>query len=240
MKERSIRCIIIEDEPLAAEILKDYVAALPNFKLVTHCTDAVAALEILRREAIDLIFLDINLPGLKGFDFLHALTTCPPVIITTAYREYALQSFEYNVADYLLKPIAFPRFLKSVSKVVSKLQIPAARLQAGMLLPERSYLFFDTGQKRVRVFLDEINYVESLREYVRIFYDDKSLLTRVKISDIEQTLLSGTFIRIHRSYIVNINKIESYSHDEIEIDRVLLPVSRSYKENLQLRLQPVR
>ncbi|NOT94227.1 LytR/AlgR family response regulator transcription factor [Ferruginibacter sp.] len=236
MRENKINCIVIEDEPLAAEILKDYIAELPNFHLVAYCSDAIAALEILKDQEIDLIFLDINLPKLKGFDFLKTLTVRPKVIITSAYHEYALKSFEYNVVDYLLKPIEFTRFLNAVNKVTEKNKALPVQQQTVQLLPERKYLFFSVGKKSVKIFLDEIAYVESVREYVKIYYNNKFLLTKIKISDIEQVLIAENFIRIHRSYIVNINKIDSFSQHEIEINSTVLPVSRSYKEKLQLRL----
>lgn len=240
MRKTELNCIIVEDEPLAAEILKDYIAELQSLNLIAHCTDAIAAFDILKSNEIDLIFLDINLPKLKGFDFLQTLQMRPEIIITSAFHEYALKGFEYNVADYLLKPIEFSRFLNAVNKVVNKsLSSPTPQLTYQPVL-ERKYLFFNVGKKNIRVFLDEISYVESVREYVKIYYSNKFLLTKVKISDIEQALLSQNFIRIHRSYIVNIIKIDSFSQLEIEINRTLLPVSRSYKEKLQSTLNTIK
>lgn len=240
MKQREINCIIVEDEPLAAEILKDYIAELPNLNLIAHCSDAIAALEILKNKEIDLIFLDIHLPKLKGFDFIKTLQVRPEIIITSAFHEYALKGFEYNVIDYLLKPIEFSRFLNAVNKVAIKKPDTTAVPSAQIVLPERKYLFFNVGKKSIKLFLDEINYVESVREYVKIFYNNKFLLTKVKISDIEQVLLTQNFIRIHRSYIVNIIKIDSFSHLEIEINNTLLPVSRSYKDKLHATLSAVK
>lgn len=240
MRKTELNCIIVEDEPLAAEILKDYIAELQSLNLIAHCTDAIDAFDILKGNEIDLIFLDINLPKLKGFDFLQTLQMRPEIIITSAFHEYALKGFEYNVADYLLKPIEFSRFLNAVNKVVNKsLSSPTAQLTYQPVL-ERKYLFFNVGKKNIRVFLDEISYVESVREYVKIYYSNKFLLTKVKISDIEQALLSQNFIRIHRSYIVNIIKIDSFSQLEIEINNTLLPVSRSYKEKLQSTLNTIK
>lgn len=240
MIENKINCIIVEDEPLAAEILKDYIAELPALHLVSHCSDAIVALETLKRNEVDLIFLDINLPKLKGFDFLKTLCVRPEVIITSAFHEYALKGFEYNVLDYLLKPIDFPRFLNAVNKLVEKRKFPKAEQVIQQAVPERKFLFFNVGKKHVKVFLDEISYVESVREYVKIYYNNKFLLTKVKIGDIEQVLLSHSFIRVHRSFIVNISKIDSFSQFEIEISNKQLPVSRSYKEKLQAKFNSFR
>lgn len=241
MNENRLNCIIVEDEPLAAEILKDYIAELPVLHLVAHCSDAIVALDVLKNHKIDLIFLDIHLPKLKGFDFLNTLQARPDVIITSAFHEYALKGFEYNAVDYLLKPVDFTRFLLAVNKVLDKQQRQRPVPQEGQqLLPERKFLFFNVGKKNVRVFLDEIIYVESVREYVKIFHNNKFLLTKIKIGDVEQLFPSNHFIRIHRSYIVNITKIDSFSHFEIDIAGKQLPVSRSYKEKLLSVVQAFR
>ncbi|GAB2824950.1 LytR/AlgR family response regulator transcription factor [Ferruginibacter profundus] len=236
MKENYLNCIIVEDEPLAAEILKDYIAELPVLKLLAHCTDAIAALEVLKNNTVDLVFLDINLPKLKGFDFLNTLQSRPGIIITSAFHEYALKGFEYNVVDYLLKPIEFTRFLNAVNKLLDKRKQSQVAEPAAEVLPARKFLFFNVGKKNVKLFLDDINYVESVREYVKIFYGGKFLLTKVKISDIEQALLSHNFIRVHRSYIVNISRIDSFTQYDIEVCNKLLPVSRSYKDKVQEKL----
>ncbi len=233
MKENTLKCMIVEDEHLAAEILKDYIAELPALELVSHCTDAIQALDVLKNVPVDLVFLDINLPKLKGFDFLNTLPARPEVIITSAFHEYALKGFEYNVVDYLLKPIEFTRFLIAVNKVLGKHK-QAPQSQAVLQThPSRKFLFFNVGTKNVKLFLDEISYLESVREYVKIYYNNKSLLTKIRISDIEQTLLSHNFIRVHRSYIVNISKVDSFSNFEIEVASTTIPVSRTYKEKLQ-------
>ena len=151
-------CIIVEDEPLAAEVLQDYVSQVSFLNLKAVCTDAIYALDVLKKERIDLIFLDIHLPKLKGFDFLKTLKHPPQVIITTAYHEYALQGYEFNVVDYLLKPVEFARFLTAVNKVRSdrsqEITEPARASE-----PDRRYMFFNVGKKRVKIFLDEILYI---------------------------------------------------------------------------------
>ncbi len=240
MEESKMSCLIVEDEPLAAEILKDYISSLPGLDLFAHCCNAIDAISVLQHQRIDLIFLDIHLPKLKGFDFLKTLTVKPHVIITSAYHEYALKGFEYNVVDYLLKPIEFSRFLSAINKIASKQAVLSTPIPGAPPIAERKYLFFNVGKKHVKVFLDEVSHVESVREYVKIFCDDKCLVTRLTMGAIEQEFIPAGFIRIHRSYLVNIHKIDSYAPDEVSTNGVVLPVSRSYKDRLQLRLPTLK
>ncbi|MFN8253048.1 MAG: response regulator transcription factor [Ferruginibacter sp.] len=237
MNGNRLNCIIVEDEPLAAEILKDYIAELPALHLVAHCSDAIMALDILKSYKIDLVFLDIHLPKLKGFEFLNTLENRPDVIITSAFHEYALKGFEYNVVDYLLKPVEFTRFLLAVNKVLGRQKPQQPQQIVQHILPERKFMFFNVGKKNIRIFLDEINYVESVREYVKVFYNTKFIITKIKIGDMEQLLPPSHFIRIHRSFIVNLSRIESFSHFEIEVAGKQLPVSRSCKEKLHQIMQ---
>lgn len=225
-------CIIVEDEPLAAEVLQDYVSQVSFLNLKAVCTDAIYALDVLKKERIDLIFLDIHLPKLKGFDFLKTLKHPPQVIITTAYHEYALQGYEFNVVDYLLKPVEFARFLTAVNKVRSdrsqEITEPARASE-----PDRRYMFFNVGKKRVKIFLDEILYIESLKEYIRIYTSTRSILTKYQLGEIEELLNKAEFIRVHRSFIVARNKIEALTATDIEINGKQVPVGRSYKELVQ-------
>jgi len=221
-------CLIVEDEPLSAEILTDYVRQVPFLELRSVCTDAIYAMELLQKEKIDLLFLDIHLPKLKGMEFLESLHNPPHVIIVSAYKDYALTAFELNVVDYLLKPIRFSRFLKAVNKLNQSsenrpLSIPA---DAG----ERTYFFFSVGKKKVKVFLDEILYIESLREYVRITTSQKSILTKFQLSAVEELLSKNNFIRVHRSFIVAKDKISAFTATDVEINSKQIPIGRSYKE----------
>ena len=166
-------CLIVEDEPLAAEVLQDYIKQVPFLNLKAVCKDAIYAIELLQKEKVDLIFLDIHLPKLKGLDFIKTVSHPPRIIITTAYHEYALQGYEYNVLDYLLKPIEFNRFLMAVNKLApaADIQKPAEKNSAR---PDNDYLFFNVNKKKVRIFLSEILYIESLKEYIRIVTKDRS------------------------------------------------------------------
>jgi DNA-binding LytR/AlgR family response regulator len=219
----------VEDEPLAAEVLTDYIQQVPFLELSEVCTDAIFAMEKLQANNIDLMFLDIHLPKLKGLDFLEALKTPPRVIITSAYKEYALAGYELNVIDYLLKPIRFNRFLKAVNKLNQFTQQTINQTTVAAT-PERKSFFFNVGKKRVKIFMDEILYIESLREYVRITTKDKSILTKFQLNEIEDLLSKNNFLRIHRSFIAAKDKIAAFTATDVEINNKSIPIGRSYKE----------
>lgn len=232
---QNFNCLILEDEPLAAEVLEDYIAQIPFLKLVAKCNNAITALQVLKKEKIDLLFLDIHLPRIKGIDFIKTLPEAPKVIITSAYEEYALQGYELNVVDYLLKPIEFSRFLMAVNKLKQTSDIPRATHP----LPnpsERPYLFFNVSKKKVKMFLDEILYIESIREYIRIISADKAILTKFPLGDIEDLLERNHFLRVHRSFIVSKNKIDAFSATDVEIKGKQIPIGRSYKESVMASL----
>ena len=221
-------CIIVEDEPIAAEVLEDYIKQVPFLELKAICSDAIYAMETLQHKKIDLIFLDIHLPKLKGLDFIKTLKNPPLIIITSAYQEYALQGYELNVIDYLLKPIEFNRFLMAVNKLIQQNNTePSIVLSdAGNI---RQYLFFNVSKKKIKVYLDEILYIESLKEYIRITTKEKSILTKFQLGQIEELLAKNNFLRVHRSFIVAKNKIDAFTATDIEIDKKQIPIGRSYK-----------
>jgi DNA-binding LytR/AlgR family response regulator len=226
---QTYNCIIIEDEPLAAEVLQDYINQVPFLKLVSSCSDAFYAMETLQSFDIDLMFLDIHLPKMKGLDLIKVLQKPPKIIITSAYQEYALQGYDFDVVDYLLKPIEFSRFLKAVNRIVQTKQtvLPARPV---VQPAERVHLFFNVGKKKVKVFLDEILYIESMKEYIRVNTKIKSVLTKFKLTQVEELLSENNFLRIHRSFIVAKDKIEAFSATEVELGGKRLPIGRSYKE----------
>jgi len=221
-------CIIVEDEPLAAEVLQDYISQVPFLELVKVCSDAIYAMEVLQQEKIDLVFLDIHLPKLKGIDFIKVLKKPPQIIITSAYQEYALQGYEYNVIDYLLKPVEFSRFLMAVNKIKTGTENTATNITTAA--SERAHLFFNTSKKKVKVYIDEILHIESLKEYVRIVAKDKVILTKFQLGQMEELLTKNNFIRVHRSFIVAKDKIEAFTATDIEINGKQIPIGRSYKE----------
>lgn len=225
------KCLIVEDEPLAAEVLEDYIRQVPFLELQGVCSDALFALDFLQKEAIDLIFLDIHLPKLKGLDFLKILKNPPQVILTTAYHEYALQGYEFGVIDYLLKPIEFGRFLQAVNKITNHTSLKTLeREEITSILPERIFHFFNVDKKRVKVYEDEILYIESLKEYVRIFTSSQVLITKSQLGQMEELLNKGNFIRTHRSFLVAKDCIEAYTATHIEIKGKEIPIGRNYKE----------
>lgn len=227
---KKINCLILEDEPLAAEVLQDYIDQVPFLELKAKCMDAIYAMEALQSQPIDLIFLDIHLPKLKGLDFIKTLKHPPKVIITSAYQEYALQGYELNVVDYLLKPIEWSRFLKAVNKLEPSAEVQNMHQKSIAAAEEKPYIFFNVNKRKVKIFLDEILYIESLREYIRITTHNKSILTKYQLNHIEELLTHNNFLRIHRSFIVAKDKIETFSATDVEVGGQLLPIGRNYKD----------
>ncbi len=229
-------CLIVEDEPLAAKVIQKYIKQVSFLELKGICSDAIFAMEILQKEKIDLIFLDIHLPILKGLDFIKTLNSSIHIIVTTAYQEYALQSYEFNVIDYLLKPIEFNRFLMAVNKLKHSMEV-ATLLNTNPNPREREHLFFNVNKRKAKIFLDEILYIESLKEYIRITTNNKSILTLFSLTDLEEMLTKNDFLRVHRSFIVAKNKIDTFSSTDVEINGKQIPIGRSYKETIISALQ---
>lgn len=225
-----IKCMIIEDEPLAVKILSDYIRQVPFLKLLGTFKDAILATDYLRDHAIDLIFLDIHLPKLKGMAFLKTLTHPPSVIITTAYHQYAVEGFELNVTDYLLKPFDFERFLIAVTKVKTAQTEKPKPNESGEI---KDYLFLNMQKKKVKILFSEIVYIESQREYIRIVTTKKEYLSKMSTHEIEELLPVHLFKRIHRSFIVSISRIESYTAEEVEVNGISLPIGRGYRDSIQ-------
>ncbi|MEO8712800.1 MAG: response regulator transcription factor [Parafilimonas sp.] len=222
-----IKCIIIEDEPLAVKILSDYISEVPFLKLQGTFKDAILATDWLRHNNTELIFLDIHLPKLKGMAFLKTLTHAPAIIITTAYHQYAVEGFDLNVTDYLLKPFDFERFLIAINKVKS--------IQAEKNIPHESrkikdHLFLNAERKRVKILFSEIVYIESQREYIKIITTKKEYISKMSTHEIEALLPADLFKRIHRSFIVSMSKIESYTADSVEVNGISIPVGREYRD----------
>jgi two-component system, LytTR family, response regulator len=220
-----ITCIIVEDEPLAVKVLSDYISQVPFLELQEAFKDAILATIYLRDHNTDLIFLDIHLPKLKGMAFLKTLTHPPAVIITTAYHQYAVEGFDLNVTDYLLKPIEFERFLVAVNKVkTTQKQTPS---EIGEI---KDYLFLNVQKKKVKILFSEIVYIESQREYIRIVTTKKEYFSKMSTHEIEGMLPANLFKRIHRSFIVSVNKIESYTAEMVEVNGVSIPIGRDYRD----------
>jgi two-component system LytT family response regulator len=225
-----ITCIIVEDEPLAAKVLKDYIEQLPFLDLRGIFKDAILALDFLQRSKVDLMFLDIHLPKLKGMAFLKTLIDPPLVIVTTAYHQYAVEGFNLNVIDYLLKPIDFERFLIGVNKVRKNIGESPEKLISE---PAKDYFFTSVQKRNVKITLAEILYIESQREYIKIVTANSEYLTKMSTHEIEAFLPSDQFKRIHRSFIIAMSKIQSFTAEEVEVNGIFLPVGRTYKSSLE-------
>ena len=226
----NIKCIIVEDEPLATKVLVDYVSQVPFLDLQGSFKDAILATEYLHNHSVDLIFLDIHLPRLKGMAFLKTLKHPPAVIITTAYHQYAIEGFDLNVTDYLLKPFEFERFLVAVNKVTifqkEKTAIPEVE-------EKKNYLFLNVQKKKVKILFSDIVYIESQKEYIKIVTTKKDFVSKMSTHEIEDLLPAHLFKRIHRSFIVSVSKIDSYTAEEVEVNGVSIPVGRAYRDSLE-------
>jgi len=226
----NIKCIIIEDEPLAVKILSDYILQVPFLELQATFKDAILATDWLRNNNTDLIFLDIHLPKLKGMAFLKTLSHAPAVIITTAYHQYAVEGFDLNVTDYLLKPFEFERFLVAVTKV----KTAGKEKQYSNEKEEiKDHLFLNVQKKKVKILFSEIVYIESQREYIKIVTTKHEYLSKMSTHEIEALLPSNLFKRIHRSFIISVNKIESYTAEMVEVNGVSIPIGRGYRDILE-------
>ena len=228
-----ISCIIVEDEPLAIKILSDYVSQVPFLELKGAFKDAILATEYLQDHSVDLIFLDIHLPRLKGMAFLKTLTSPAAVIVTTAYHQYAVEGFNLNVTDYLLKPFGFERFLTAVSKVKKNHRVSSVHEESTETEASKNSIFINVQKKKVRILFPEILYVESQREYVKIVTTKREYLSKMSTHEIESLLPAGHFKRIHRSFIVSIDKIESYTAEMVEINGTAIPIGRDYRSVIE-------
>ncbi|NMH89080.1 LytR/AlgR family response regulator transcription factor [Flavivirga algicola] len=228
------QCLIIDDEPLACTLIADYISKIPQLEVLAICHNALEAFETLKNKQVDLLFLDIQMPTLTGIDFLKSLSNPPKVIFTTAYREYAIESYELEVLDYLLKPIPFERFFKAVDKYFKSVcSIDAQVFPSKSVLVETfpDYIQINMNKKHHRVLFEDIIYAESLKDYVRVHTQNTSITTKEKISDFENKL-PAFFIRTHRSYIVNAKKITAFTSQDVELGDREIPIGISYKQQV--------
>lgn len=225
-----IRCIVIEDEPLAAKVLSDYILQVPFLELQATFKNAMLAMEYLRDNTTDLIFLDIHLPKLKGMAFLKTLSHPTSVIITTAYHQYAVEGFDLNVTDYLLKPFAFERFLVAVNKVNT---IQKETQKTNESEAKKDSIFLNVQKKKVKILFSDIVYIESQREYIKIVTIKKEYISRMSTHEMESLLPANLFKRVHRSFIISMSKIDSYTAEMVEVSGVSIPIGRDYRGVLE-------
>ena len=233
MSERKIVCLAVDDEPPALEVLKKYIASVHSLELAGICVDAVDALNILQKQPVDLLFLDIQMPQILGTDFIRTLRNPPRVIFTTAFRKYAVEGFELDAVDYLLKPISFDRFLKAVNKVMQTSLKDATEIDnSSNKIGEAGHINFRSDRKMIKVALNDILYIESIKDYIKVITATGTVITKQSISSVEEMLPKEKFVRIHRSYIVSVSKIESYNHELVWIAKQELPISRMYRHEV--------
>jgi two-component system, LytTR family, response regulator len=228
----NVTCIIVEDEKPAQELLRSYIAKTEWLTIAAVFEDAVSALDYLKNKDIDLIFLDIQIPSVSGIEFIRILKNPPQIIITTAYSEYAVQAFELDVRDYLKKPFSFERFLKAVSRISQKPDPGQIHQYTKNETAEESFAFFNVNKTMVRVLFNDILYIESMREYIYLHTPKGKTITKMSTSEIEN-ILGDSFVRIHRSFIVNASRVTAFNAEEIYIDSVTLPIGVSYKKHVE-------
>jgi len=221
-----LTCLIVDDEPLAQDIIENYLTNFSFIKLVAKCDNALIALDWIKKQKIDLVFLDVSMPFISGIEFIRTLKNPPAVILTTAHKEFALEGYELNVVDYLLKPISFERFLMAINKL--NLDVPETPEPVIANIWNDSFIYVKSEKKNVKILLKEILFIESLKDYIKIHTTNKTIITQVAISTIEQRL-PDNFLRVHRSFIVARDKITAYTQHDIEIGKLQIPIGRNYK-----------
>lgn len=222
-------CIAVDDEPLALDVIENHLAQIPSFNLLKRCNSAIEANEFLNNNAVDVIFLDIQMPGINGIEFLKALNHKPKVIFTTAYPNYALDGYDLDIVDYLLKPISFDRFLQAINKVQRILKQNQSKANPEQEKSDNS-IFVKADKKLIRIFLKDIYYLEGMKDYVKICTEKDVVAALMTMKHIDEVLPSDQFVRIHKSYIINLEKISSIVGNSVEIKKQLIPIGKSYKE----------
>jgi len=227
------KCLLVDDEPLAIEVLEKHIEAVDQLQVVGTCRNAFQAMEFLQKKPVDLIFLDIHMPKLTGTSFVRTLQHPPKIIFTTAYKEHAIDAFELDAVDYLLKPISLERFLRAVNKLTQTTFTHPEEMPV-ITEPVSGFIYFRSDRKMVKLFYDEILYIESIKDYIKIIREGNApLLVKQSISATEELLPPHLFLRIHRSFIVSVKQITAFTNNDVEIQRVEIPIGRLYKPQLQ-------
>jgi len=228
------KCIIVDDEPLAVRVIENHLAKIPNIEIVGVCGNAMEAFETLLKKHVDLMFLDVEMPELSGIDLLKSIKKTPAVIFTTAHRHFALDAYELDVVDYLLKPISFDRVFKSISKFYLIKGNEGIEIMGGKNreIPDEPFIYVRSERKVIKIFLKDILFVESLKDYVRIHLNGEIIITKEKISTLENMLPESEFIRTHRSFLVSVRQIKAFTTETIEIKNHEIPIGRTYKNSV--------
>ncbi|MCA0932750.1 LytTR family DNA-binding domain-containing protein [Lutimonas saemankumensis] len=236
---KNIKCIIVDDEPMAREILENHLNRIDSIEILGLCKNAVEAFNLLNSHAVDLIFLDINMPEISGLSFARSINKDIKVIFTTAYREYAVDGFDLKAVDYLLKPISFDRLIQSIEKYKNESLVFKEESSPDQSFEKSDFFFVRSNRKMIKIKFSDLQYIESLSDYVKLFVNGKAIITRETISSIEAKLPAKDFLRVHRSFIVSLNKIDSFTQEFVEIENKAIPISRSYKNDVKQRLDNV-
>lgn len=233
-----MNCIALDDEPLALSLIEDFSKKIPYLNYIKSCKNAFEAIETIQKNKIDLIFLDINMPNITGIEFIKSLESKPMVIFTTAYSEFAVQGFELNAVDYLVKPFLFERFFKAVNKAYDLYNLHKKTTQEVIETHDKTenFIFVKSDYSSVKILLNDIFYIEGLKDYVKIHLHDKKILSLITMKKMEETLPADKFIRVHRSFIVALDKIESIQRNRIIIQKKWIPVGNSYKDDFFKRI----
>lgn len=229
-------CLIVDDEQLARKLLEEFVAKVPMLELKGMCKNPLEAMDILKSEHIDIMFLDIQMPELTGVEFVKTLQQKPAIIFTTAYSEYALEGYELDVIDYLVKPFPLDRFIKAVNKAIEFIDLKKSAGKIDRDNMDSNYILLHADHKIYKVNLDDIQYIEGLKEYVSYYTKEKRIIVLQSLKSIEESLPSNKFIRVHRSYIVPISRIKTLDGNQVQIGDKLIPIGRSYKEEVLKRV----
>lgn len=238
MENNTIRCLIIDDEPLAIKLIRTHLSRLDCFEVAGECRNALKAIEFLRHEKIDLMFLDINMPEITGLEFLKTIPDPPYVIITTAYREYAIEGYDLDVVDFLLKPISFERFLKAINRFCNRTKGATQAMPDNNSVPEqKKHVFIQDGKNTIKLPYDEVDYFEGYGEYVKVITSARTYIVRESLTEFENRLSHDSFLRIHKSYIVNLRKIKGFSTIHVLLKNNELPIGRIYREKAMSALK---
>jgi two-component system, LytTR family, response regulator len=233
---KKIKCIVVDDEPMAREILVSFIEKVSNLELIKSCKNALEAFEVINSQKVDLLFLDINMPEVSGLSLAKMIGKESKVIFTTAYRDYAVEGFNLKAVDYLLKPIAFDRFLEAVNTFFDTISIEEKTKEESYNV-NSDFFFVRSERKMVKINFDDILYIESLSDYIKISIHDKVIVTRETITNVEAKLPSQQFLRVHRSYIVSLKSIDSYTNELVEVNQKAIPISRKYKDIVLKKLE---
>ena len=236
---KTIPCIIVDDEPIAREILENHLQKIDAITIVASCKNAMEAFNSINSNKIDLIFLDINMPEISGLSFAKSINKNIKIIFTTAYREYAVDGFDLKAVDYLLKPISFERLLQAVNKYLNENLTIITESNNDLINHKSNFIFVRSDRKMIKINFSEVSYIESFGDYLKIHLHGKTIVTRETITSIEAKLPKNDFLRIHRSFIVSINKIDSFTNEFVEVNKKAIPISRSYKKEVIQRLESV-